>query len=126
MGRDNHNAGIHMRPKNYKTPCDSIGKWDKYAAILGSAKIIKKVGKPYGESTILQRIVEKNQVTFWERKGQAKVCNCGGKLEYSDRNTLIWLEGQCEKQVQITGKYCVVCGRKYVVRKDLLSAIKNN
>ena len=40
MGRDNHNAGIHMRNKNYKTPYDTIDRWDKYAEILGNSKLL--------------------------------------------------------------------------------------
>ena len=125
MGRDNHNAGMHMRPKNYKTAYDSVGSWDKYAVILGSGKKINNVGKPYENTTVTQRIKDNNSVTIWENKGQMQVCECGGKLEYSDKISLTWREGQCEKQIQISGKYCIECGKKYIVRNILLSAIKS-
>lgn len=126
MGRDNHNAGIHMRPKNYKTPCDSIDQWDKYAEMLGSRKTKIHLGKPYGHKTTTQKIIENNDVIIWEQKGQEKVCNCGVRLEYSDKIVLSWSEENRERSVQVSGKYCTSCGRKYVVRKFLLVAIKMN
>ena len=125
MGRDNHNVGLHMRPKNYKTPCDARGVWDRYAAMLGCGRITKNIAKPYDTTTTTQKIVEQNHVTIWKRKGQQRVCTCGGQLQYSDNIILCWTDAIGENQVQVSGKYCTACQRKYVVRSILLSAIKS-
>ena len=111
--------------KNYKTPYDTIDRWDKYAEILGNSKKIN-VARLYGNKFIIQKILDHNDVIVWEEKGQHKFCVCGSRLDYSDKILLSWLEGGCSENIQISGKYCHNCGKKYVVRKNLLVAIKDS
>lgn len=124
MGRDNHNAGMHARPRNYKTPCDARGVWDKYAAILGSQKITVNNRNPFDIATPIQKIMQNNQVTIWEHKGQEKSCSCGGQLKYLDEILLDLGTQTDDEQLLVSGKCCVSCGRKYVVRNVLLSELK--
>ncbi len=124
MGRDNHNVGMHARPRNYKTPCDAKGVWDKYAAILGSQKISVNRRKAFDIATPIQKILQNNQVTIWEQRGQEKICSCGGQLKYLDEILLDLGSEIDDKKLHVSGKCCVSCGRKYVVRSVLLSEVK--
>lgn len=49
MGRDNHNAGLHLRSKNYRVAYDTIDEKDKYAEIIANRTKKDLREKPYAE-----------------------------------------------------------------------------
>ena len=124
MGRDNHNAGLHLVPQNYRTSFDSKEEWDKYAEILSTQnKQSIMVTPPFYGDTRMTQIIRKNNVVIWERKGQESACDCGTKLKYSDNLDLKWSEMGKEKGITITGKFCPSCNKKYVVRSCLITEL---
>lgn len=123
MARENHNAGLHLRPRNYKTSCDVRQEWDKYAEILATESESVNKRKAFTVDSVSEKIVKNNNVIIWKIKGQQSNCCCGSRLLYSDRIELEWKDMSGKRYVYVSGKYCPSCDKKYVVQTILLKSI---
>lgn len=130
MGHNNNNAGISWLPKGFKSNPE-YGHTDKYDTILQDAMYntkhhydpIKQAKKEKNEENnqLLLHFMKMNFMVLWNEKGQEKICRCGAKtLCYMDKIEIRYRKDGKVKILHLGGKICKDCGRKYIVRKELL------
>lgn len=112
MGYNQQNAGMHIKTfkKNY---------FDKEA----DAELIERVNYKKEEEYI-KKIELCNFVIIAIKRGKRKRCICGGKLNYQSNIMIKYRNDDRVMENIITdGKICVDCGRKLVIRSEILDKI---
>ncbi len=125
MGYNQNNAGIHMRPRNYKYKSDIQSPYDKYAAIMAEDRNRRlKDDFLFNENYLIGYIEKLEKITLWDEKGQIKQCHCGGHLKLTTHNLTIQ-EGQTKLLIQVEGKVCKDCGQMFIVKDLLVNVLKD-
>lgn len=119
MGYNQNNAGMHMIPHNYRGRTDTVDCQDKYATMIAESKYTR-----INDEKIIEDIELCNFIMIEQRKGEVHRCLCGGNLEFKEKIAIKFHQNEKMKTVEITGKQCVDCERKLVVKSILLNAIK--
>lgn len=119
MSYNQHNAGIHLVPIGYKTKYDDIEQDSKYRIMMREAE----EDPEYRKRKLIKEIELCNFIFLLEKRGTRKNCLCGSKLNYKEN---IKIKFRCHGKMEtifVTGKQCVDCERKFVVKKEILTEI---
>ena len=127
MGRNNHNAGMRLIPNGYGYRTDMIDVKDKYCEM-----IVENNLKRNAESNLKRRMEDMskivadvelcNFITLMKERGERKNCLCGGKLNYYESLKIRFhSEGKMD-HLMMSGKQCIDCERKFIVKKDFYKA----
>ena len=66
-----------------------------------------------------------NFINIENKKGEVKKCLCGGNLTFKDKLAIRFHKNGKMETVEITGKQCVDCDRKLVIKSLLLNEISD-
>lgn len=77
------------------------------------------------EEQLLANVEAYNDIYLWNQKGENSKClYCGGKLNFSEKLMLQFVGNNKIHLIQMDGKYCVSCGKAYILKSHLLDCIK--
>lgn len=77
------------------------------------------------EEQLLASVEAYNDIYLWNQKGENSKClYCGGKLNFSEKLMLQFVGNNKIHIIQTNGKYCVSCGKAYILKSHLLDCIK--
>lgn len=77
------------------------------------------------EDQLLASVEAYNDIYLWNQKGENSQClYCGGKLNFSEKLMLQFVGNNKIHIIQTDGKYCISCGKAYILKSHLLDCIK--
>ena len=76
------------------------------------------------DSLVLSDIEKNNFVEMWNKKGEKKVCDCGGKLIFSPEIEVYFHAGKELVFALIDGKKCLECNRLFIVKSIAIESIR--
>lgn len=77
------------------------------------------------EDQLLANVEAYNDIYLWNQKGENSKClYCDGKLNFSEKLMLQFVGNNKIHLIQMEGKYCVSCGKAYILKSHLLDCIK--
>lgn len=148
MGYNNNHAGINPVPNNYRWKTDVLDPIDKYAVILAENRLNKKQDNI--SDKIIDTIIEKNEdlvpeisvelsesevlewckdiegINIWDTYREEEYCSCGCKkrLQYKKELDVTIRQGEASLSVKVPGRICLKCKKRYIVKTDLIKAIR--
>ena len=120
MGRDNHNAGIHMIPWNQAGRNDSVDAFDRHTSIIAEQRMKENV---VNKRSIISDVTLCNFVFLEPKRGEKKRCLCGGTLKYKNDLRVKFHNGNGLVSILLTGKQCEDCERKVFVENEVVDKI---
>ena len=124
MGYNQNYAGIHLIPRGYRG-IENYQSFDKYDLMIAEAQEKKYRNSNLNNSvdTIMKEVEVCNFVMIARKRGEIKRCVCGGKLKYCERLTVKFHNKGVMTSIQMTGKQCVDCDRKLIIKKEVLQQV---
>ena len=134
MGREQHHAGLHVQPRQYKYKTDTLSSLNKYACIVaetnlqfanykepGFASVMKK------KEELLKNAMKHNSIVLLEAKSEKISCQCGGnRIHYREDNAIKIQTKRENVIIVVPGKKCMNCGKMYVIKSVLFQEAKKN
>lgn len=119
MSYNKYNAGMHLIPLGYKMKYDGIEQDNKYGRMMSDAE----EDLEYRKRKLLKEIELCNFIYLLEKRGNRKTCLCENKLNYKQNMKIKYRYRGKMETILVTGKQCVECERKFVVKKEILTEI---
>lgn len=131
MGREQHNAGIHLVPFGKDRSKDEMASFDKFGAIIAENNLRKKAKEVKVENTDKDKFFENvkmcNFIMLTANKYDNSKCPCGGQFIYKENMKIKYRKNsEVMSEVYVTGKICRDCERKLVLENLLLDRYRNS